>query len=118
MSLDNASLLTVVVPVTAAIYRNGKEKPDIKWNFEVKLTSDDTVLSKFKSRLQIFHGVNERCEELQIDKFTLKLLNMKSVSNSKDGARDRIFSIDTQEQWKDVFAKLIKSERELVGKKI
>jgi len=43
---------------------------------------------------------------------------MKSAPNSKDVARDRIFAIDTQEQWKDVFTKLIKSERELVGKKI
>lgn len=33
-------------------------------------------------------------------------------------ATDRTFSIDTQEQWKDVFTKVIKSERELVSKKI
>jgi len=114
--MANDSILTSIVPVTGAIYRSGREKPDIKWNFEVKLSTDDIVLSQFKNRLQFFLGVKKRCEELNIDKFTLKLLNMKSAPNSKDVARDRIFAIDTQEQWKDVFSKLIKSDRELVAK--
>ena len=81
-------------------------------------TKNDIVLSQCKNRLQFFLGVKQQCEELNIDNVTLKLLNMKSAPHSKDVARDRIFAIDTQEQWKDVFTKLIKSERELVGKKI
>ena len=101
--MDNDSILTSIVPVTEAIYRSGREKPDIKWNFEVKLSADDIVLSQFKNRLQFFLGVKQRYEELNIDKFTLKLLNMKSAPNSKDVARDRIFAIDTQEQWIDTF---------------
>ena len=31
--MDNDSILTSIVPVTGAIYRSGREKPDIKWNF-------------------------------------------------------------------------------------
>ena len=77
--MDNDSILTSIVPITGAIYRSGREKPDIKWNFEVKLSADDIVLSQFKNRLQFFLGVKQRCEELNIDKFTLKLLNMKSA---------------------------------------
>jgi len=47
----------------------------------------------------------------------LKLLNMKSAPNSKDVARDRIFAIDTQEQWKDVFTKLINLSENLLVRK-
>jgi len=115
--MANDSILTSIVPVTGAIYRSGREKPDIKWNFEVKLSTDDILLSQFKNRLQFFLGVKQRCEELNIDKFTLKLLNMKSAPNSKDVARDRIFAIDTQEQWKDVFTKLINLSENLLVRK-
>ena len=62
--MDNDSILASIVPVTGAIYRSGREKPDIKWNFEVKLSADDIVLSRFKNRLQFFLGVKQRSEEL------------------------------------------------------
>ena len=52
--MNKDSILTSIVPVTGAIYRSGREKPDIKWNFEVKLSADDIVLSQFKNRLQFF----------------------------------------------------------------
>ena len=67
--MDNDSILTSIVPVIGAIYRSGREKPDIKWNFEVKLSADDIVLSQLKNRLQFFRGVKQRCEELNIDNF-------------------------------------------------
>ena len=44
-------LFSSMVPVTAAVYRNGKEKAGMKWNFEISPSPADSALVSFKKRL-------------------------------------------------------------------
>ena len=112
-----ANLFSSFVPVTAAIYKNGKEKADVKWSFEISVSPSDSALANFKKRLYESYGIRERCLELQIENFVIKLQNIKHQGiPDASRERERMFSIDSQEQWKDVLDKLVKLERELVGK--
>ncbi len=66
------NIFSSTMPVTAAIYKNGKEKADLKWSFEISLSTNDTVLANFKKRLFESYGIRERCLELQIPNFVEK----------------------------------------------
>ena len=87
-----------MVPVTAAVYRNGKEKVDMKWNFEISLSLADSPLTSFKKLLYESYGIRERCSGLQMANFVIKLQNIKrqGVADATR-ERDRMFSIDSQE---------------------
>ena len=72
-----ANLFSSIVPVTAAIYKNGKEKADVKWSFEISVSPSDSALANFKKRLYETYGTREKCLELQIENFVIKLQNIK-----------------------------------------
>ena len=51
----------VVLPVTAAIYRNGEEKPAVRWSFEMGIGSEsDKMLFDFIFRVREEFGVADR----------------------------------------------------------
>ena len=64
----------VLLPVIAAIYHNGAEKPAMRWTFEMALgaTSDRNLLLS-KERLRGGFGIADRCSELNIKKFKVSL---------------------------------------------
>ena len=56
------------------------------------------------------YGFEEKCEELNISKFIIKLQNTKSLA-MQNGRKERIFSIDSQNQWEDVIPRTPKMEK-------
>ena len=51
----------VVLPVTAAIYRNGEEKPAVRWSFEMGIGGEsDKMLFDFIFRVREEFGVADR----------------------------------------------------------
>ena len=64
----------VLLLVIAAIYRNGVEKPAMRWTFEMALGArSDRNLRLFKQRLRGGFGIADRCSELNIKKFKVSL---------------------------------------------
>lgn len=58
---------TTIVPVTAAIYHNGQEKPTERWSLELGLTlSEDKHLSTIIKRLEKGYGVKNKTSALGI----------------------------------------------------
>ena len=52
----------LVLPVTAAIYRNGEEKPAMHWSFEMGIGSEsDKMLLDFIFRVREGFGIPGRC---------------------------------------------------------
>lgn len=65
---------TTIVPVTAAIYHNGQEKPTERWSLELGLTlSEDKHLSTIIKRLEKGYGVKNKTSALDIRKFNIQL---------------------------------------------
>ena len=107
----------IVVPVTCAIYHNGKEKPSERWCFELGISiAADANMSKVLKRLHLGFGIKEKSEFLNIAKFKVKLLPKDFKPCLPEWPKGRIFSIDSQEQWETVLPKLLSHERELIGK--
>ena len=51
----------VVLPVTAATYRNGEEKPAVRWSFEMGIGGEsDKMLFDFIFRVREEFGVADR----------------------------------------------------------
>ena len=94
-----------LVPVTGLIYRlkDGRVEsaPAENWSFEMRLgLGDDNIMSNFVSRLQRGFGIKDRCDELGINSFHIKLAN-KDPSASQNFPRGRMYNNDSQETWKD-----------------
>ena len=85
-----------VVEVTGCIYKLGEEKPTSKWSFLTK--SDGKDHFQFLEKLRKECGVQNRCGELGIKAFTLKLQCRRLVSEA-DFPKGRIFAVDTEEQF-------------------
>ena len=57
--------IQVLVPVTAAIHHNGKEKPSERWLFELSLSSKTNLnLADLISRIKRGFGIAEKCQSL------------------------------------------------------
>ena len=55
----------VVLPVTAAIYRNGEEKPAMRWAFEIGIEGEsDKALFDFIVRVREGFAIADRCSQL------------------------------------------------------
>ena len=107
----------IVVPVTCAIYHNGKEKLSERWCFELGISiAADANMSKVLKRLHLGFGIKEKSEFLNIAKFKVKLLSKDFKPRLPEWPKGRIFSIDSQEQWETVLPKILSHERELIGK--
>lgn len=67
--MEGAFADRVMLPVTAAIYQNGEEKPAIRWVFEMGIGGEsDKELFDFVIRLRGGFGVGDRCSQLKISK--------------------------------------------------
>ena len=52
----------ILLPVTAAIYHNGEEKPAMRWSFEMGIAGvSDKELFDFVTRLREGFGIGDRC---------------------------------------------------------
>ena len=71
---DSVHVDCILLPVTAAIYQNGMEKPAMKWFFEIEVGAiSDKDLNSFIELLKRGFGIANRCTELKIQKFKLSL---------------------------------------------
>ena len=106
----------VLLPVTAAIYRNGEEKPAIRWSFEMGIgVESDKKLFDFMFRIREGFGIADRCSQLKIARFKVTI-SMKDFQVTANCPKGRVFEIDSQEQWDAAIAKVITKERELIGR--
>ena len=104
----------VLHEVTGCVYKQGDEKPAMKWSFFTKIESEDlaSFLRKLKSS-----GIDERAKEIGILKYKLKL-QCKRLTADPEFPRGRIFSIDKDdkdEQFQNVLP-LLQDKHELIGK--
>ena len=61
----------VLLPVTAAIYRNGEEKPAIRWSFEMGIGGEsDKKLLDFILRIREGFGIADRCSQKPASKLS------------------------------------------------
>ena len=59
----------ILLPVTAAIYHTGEEKPAMCWSFEMGIGGEsDKELFDFVTRLREGFGIGDRCSQLKIMK--------------------------------------------------
>ena len=106
----------ILLPVTAAIYKNGVEKPALRWSFEIGIGAvSDKDLHGFIERMRRGFGIANRCTELKIQKFKVSL-SIKDFASSPEFPKGRLFEVDSQEQWQPALKKLVCRERELIGK--
>ena len=106
----------VLLPVTAAIYQNGVEKPAMRWSFEMRIGGEsDKKLFDFIIRVREGFGIGDRCSQLKISRFTVTI-SMKDFQVTANCPKGRLFEIDSQEQWDAAIAKVITKERELIGR--
>ena len=106
----------ILLPVTAAIYPNGEEKPAMRWSFEMGIGGEsDKELFDFVTRLREGFGIGDRCSQLKILKYkiTISMKDFQVIANCPKG---RLFEIDSQEQWNAAIAKVLTKERELIGR--
>jgi len=106
----------VLLPVTAAIYRNGQEKTSNTWSFEMGIgVESDKKLFDFIFRIGEGFGIADRYNQPKTARF--KVTNsMKDFQVIANCPRGRKFEIDSQEQWDVAIAKVITKERELTGR--
>ena len=64
----------IQLPVTAAIYHNGEEKPAMRWSFEIGIGGEsDKELFNFVNRLREGFGIGDRCSQLKILKYKIAI---------------------------------------------
>ena len=69
----------VVLPVTAAIYRNGEEKPAVRWSFEMGIGRERVkMLFDFIVRVRKGFRIADRCTQLNIATETFQYTNFYS----------------------------------------
>ena len=106
----------ILLPVTAAIYHNGEEKPAMPWSFEIGIGGEsDKELFDFVTRLREGFGIGDRCSQLKILKYKIAI-SMKDFQVTANCPNGRLFEIDSQEQWNAAIAKVLTKERELIGR--
>ena len=73
-STDASTDMTVIIPITGAIYHNDIKKPTETWCFElgIKVATDKDFTSASFS-LQKGFGIKEKCAMLNIVKFKIQL---------------------------------------------
>ena len=109
--LSTLTSLKVLHEITACIYKQGDEKPAMKWSFLHKLVTES--LASLMKELKAC-GVDERAKELGIQKFKMKLLYKRMIAE-QDFPRGRIFAIDTQDQY-ELALPLLQDKHELIRK--
>ena len=106
----------ILLPVTAAIYHNGEEKPAMRWSFEMGIGGEsDKELFDFVTRLREGFGISDRCSQLKILKYKIAI-SMKDFQVTANCPKGRLFEIDSQEQWNAAIAKVLTKELELIGR--
>ena len=106
----------VLLPVTAAIYRNGEEKPAMRWSLEMGIGGEsDKNLFDLIFRVREGFGIADRCSQLQIAKFRVRI-SVKDFQVTANCPKGRVFEIDSQEQWNAAITKVMTKERELIGR--
>ena len=69
--VDRSFADRVVLPVTAAIYRSGEEKPAIVWSFEIGIGGEsDKMLFDVIFRVREGFGIADRCSQLNQQKYS------------------------------------------------
>ena len=106
----------VLLPVTAAIYRNGEEKPAMRWSLEMGIGGEsDKNLFDLIFRVREGFGIADRCSQLQIAKFRVTI-SVKDFQVTANCPKGRVFELDSQEQWNAAITKVMTKERELIGR--
>eukprot|EP00794_Sanderia_malayensis_P002785 gene2785-3222_t len=106
-----------IVPVTAAIYHNGQEKPTERWSFELGLSvSENKLLSSILKWLERGHGVKDKASALGIARFKIQLSVKDFTRKLPDWPKGRVFAVDYQEQWGNCFPQVLGLQRELIVK--
>ena len=106
----------VVLPVTAAIYRNGEEKPAMRWSFEMEIGGkSDKMLFDFIFRVREGFGIADQWSQLNIARFRLTI-SVKDFQVTANCPKGRVFEIDSQEQWTAAISKVIMKEQELIDR--
>jgi len=103
--------MKVLHEVTACIYKQGDEKPAMKWSFLTKIEECD--LSSFLRYLKLC-GFDDRAKEIGVSKYETKL-QYKRLTAEPEFPRGRIFAIDPEEQFK-VALPLLQDKHEHIGK--
>ena len=104
------------ISVTGCLNKLGEEKPISKWSFRAKSPNPNTPLSEFIQKIQTNHGIGDRCQEVGITSYKIKL-SYKYMKPEQEWPKGRLFSIDTQEEF-EMAVPLMKmsADYELVGK--
>ena len=84
----------ILLPVTAAIYHNGEEKPAMPWSFEIGIGGEsDKELFDFVTRLREGFGIGDRCSQLKILKYKIAI-SMKDFQVTANCPKGRLFETD------------------------
>ena len=85
----------VVLPVTAAIYRNGEEKPETHWPFQTGIGGkSDKMLFGSIFRGREGFGIADRCSQLSIARFRVTI-SVKDFQVTANCPKGRVFEIDS-----------------------
>lgn len=94
-----------------------KKNQASRWSFEIGLNlTEDKFLSTVLKRLEKGYGIKDKCAALNITKFKLQASAKDFTPILPEWPKDRIFCIDSQEQWENSFPKILGHQRELVVK--
>ena len=108
---------TVIVPFTGTVNHNGNEKPTERWCFELGMrTISDKDFTSVLRRFQKGFGIKEEYAMLNIVKFKIQLSSKDFRPKLPEWPKERIFQIDTQEQWETALPQIISHQREMIGK--
>ena len=106
----------ILLPLTAAIYHNGEEKPAMRWSFEMGIGGEsDKELFDFVTRFREGFGIGDRCSQFKILKYKIPI-SMKDFQVTANCPKARLFEIDSQEQWNAAIVKVLTKELELIGR--
>ena len=113
---DRSFANRVVLPVTDATYRNGEEKPAMRWSFEMGVGAKVT-----RCCLILFFRVREgfvivdQCSQLNIARFRVTI-SVRDFQVTANCPKCRVFAIDSQQQWNAAIFKVITKEQELIDR--
>ena len=97
------------------VYRAGEKEAVKRWASEMLLGPEDADLPKFQFRISKALGLDKRCADVGISKYTTELAtrSFEAVPGFENG---RVYDVDAQEGWNVAYPALLKGDRDLIGK--
>ena len=72
-----------MLAVNAAIYRNGEEKPAMRWSFEMGIGGKSDKMFDFIFRVREGFGIADQCSQLNIARFRVTIKSQRTVQRAE-----------------------------------